>query len=70
LNQLMWAQNCVEENKYQIFGTKHMIFNAFHNDFSCLQTKVVGDLMCKHSKICIYISSSKNQFKNAILTLS
>jgi hypothetical protein len=70
LNQLMWAQNCVEENKYQIFGTKHMIFNVFHNDFSCLQTKVVGDLMFKPSKICIYISFSKNPFKNAILTSS
>jgi hypothetical protein len=66
----MWAQNCVEENKYQIFGTKHMIFNAFHNDFSRLQTKVVGDLMCKPSKSCTYIYSFKNPFENAILTSS
>jgi hypothetical protein len=66
----MWAENCAKENKYQIFGTKHMIFNAFHNYFSRLQTKVVGDLMCKPSQICSYMSSSKNPFKNAILTSS
>lgn len=70
LNQLMWAENCAKENKYQIFGTKHMIFNAFHNYFSRLQTKVVGDLMCKPSQICSYMFSSKNPFKNAILTSS
>lgn len=70
LNQLMWAQSCAKENKYQIFGTEHMIFNAFHNDFSCLQTKVVGNLMCKPSQICTYMSSSKNPLKNVILMSS